>query len=146
MNKVEVSRVINAPAAEVFAAISNHEGYARFAGVDKAELLRHGETAKNGLGAVRRLKLGAITVDEEILSFESPNLMEYRIIAMRPKLFNHILGRVELVENGGKTTVTWSSEYEVPLPLVGSGIEKLLAKPLSSGFAGMLKAIEKLLA
>ncbi len=146
MNRVEVKRTINAPAAKVFAEIANHEGYARFGGVEKAELIRKGEGDGNGLGAVRRLKLGAITVDEEILSFEPAKLMEYRITRMRPKLFKHILGRVELQEVAGKTDVTWSSEYEVTLPIVGSKVEQLLEKPLGSGFAGMLKAVEKLVA
>lgn len=146
MNRIEVKRTINAPAAKVFAEIANHEGYERFSGVDKAELIRKGENGGNGLGAVRRLKLGAISLDEEILSFEESKLMEYRITRMKPKLFNHILGRVELNEVDGNTTVIWSSEYQVPLPVIGGRIEKLLAKPLSGGFAGMLKAIDTLVA
>ena len=147
MNKIEVKRTIDATAAKVFAEIANHEGYSRFAGVNKAELIRKGEGDDgNGLGAVRRLKLGAITVDEEILSYEPAQLMEYRITRMKPKLFNHILGRVELQEVAGKTNVTWSSEYEIPLPFVGGKLEKLLAKQISGGFAGMLKAVDKLVA
>ena len=148
MHRVEIKRVINAPIEKVFAEISNHEGYVRFAGVDKAELIREGDKERNGMGAVRHLQLGKLAIDEEIVGFDVPEndtaKMEYRITRMKPKLFHHILGRVLLTEADGKTTVVWSSEFEVPVPVAGPMIEKLLAKPFGQGFAGMLKAVDKL--
>src|SRR5690606_40825054 len=80
MYKVLVSKTIHAPIEKVFEILADHEGYVSFPGVRKAELIQEGTSPRNGVGAVRRLGLGPISIDEEITEFQAPSLLGYRIV------------------------------------------------------------------
>ena len=72
MPTIRVEQVVDAPRDALFAVLTDHEGYGRFSGVKKCELIRTGRTERNGLGALRRVHLGGPTVlDEEIVRGEA---------------------------------------------------------------------------
>lgn len=146
MVNIEVTRTLNAPIEKVFEMLTDHANYQQFRGIDESELIREGDTEKNGLGAQRRIKAGPVTFFEDVVAFEPPTLFEYRIVKMSPPLLQHLLGRVELTENEGKTDVRWVSDSKVRIPLLGGLVGKRLAADGHKGFDSILKTIERKLA
>jgi uncharacterized protein YndB with AHSA1/START domain len=110
MKTIVVTTTINAPIDVVFEEYVDHERLADLPMVISAKVVVPGTTEKNGLGAVRVVNGGLITLREEITAFERPHLMEYRIRESRPAS-KHELGRVEFAEVPGGTEVTWTTVF-----------------------------------
>lgn len=144
MPTINVVRELNAPIDKLFAILTDHANFASFPGVDASELTKQGTPAPNGTGAQRKLKIGAATIIEDIVGFEENALLEYRISKITPKLIHHKIGR-QIFEDlgGGRTKVTWTSELEPAVPLIGHWLLKPLVKQFSGGFHAMLSAAEK---
>lgn len=142
MQSITVKRVIKAPIADVFEMLSNHEGYRNFPGMNVARLERAGRTERNGEGAVRYLKAGPAWFREEITVFERPRRMDYLILDSLLPL-RHKGGSLHLHETTDGTEVTWTSAFDVPVPLLGGILSRVLAGKLAQGFAGTLKHVER---
>ena len=112
MQTIVVDKMIGAPISDVFDAFVDHERLADLPVVLSARVDVPGVTEKNGLGAVRVVNGGVITLREEVTAFERPHLMEYAIRRSRPAL-EHTLGRVEFTEVAGVTRVVWTSAFEL---------------------------------
>ncbi len=146
MATIHVERVIPAPIDAVFEAISDHERYAEFTGIKSAELLEEGNTERNGLGALRRIRSSmGITFVEEIVRFERPARMDYLIRDVNIPLA-HESGTMQLEATGGGTKVTWISTFRVTIPVVGGLLGALAARITSFGFRRVLGDIERRLA
>jgi hypothetical protein len=141
--KIEVEELLHAPIDAVFEQLVDHENYASFDGVSSSTLTRTGERERNGVGAQRRVRLGAAVLWEDIVGFERPTLLEYRIVKMRPPLVRHVLGRVRLTKTSEGTRVVWTSELEVLVPLVGRLLEPKIAAKFNAGFRAMLREMER---
>lgn len=143
MVNIRVEYVLNRPIEEVFDAITDHEGYTRFSGFDRAELLEEGQPHRNGVGAVRLLAAGRTRFRERITAFERPVHMGYLVEEMRPIPLRHERGdiRMETVEGG--TKVTWISEGRIPIPILGALLGPAAARRGSAAFLGILKQIER---
>lgn len=111
MQTVVVTRTIHAPIADVFEEFIDHERLADLPMVLSAKVVTPGTTEKNGLGAVRVVDGGLLRLREEIVGFQRPTLMEYRILDTWPVESRHELGRVEFAEVPGGTTVTWTTVF-----------------------------------
>ena len=57
METIEVRVDIQAPIQKVWDRFSDHEGYVHFRGVSEARLLEPGARERNGVGAVRKIRL-----------------------------------------------------------------------------------------
>jgi hypothetical protein len=141
MPTIRVEQVVDASRDALFAVLTDHEGYGRFSGVKKCELIRTGRTERNGLGALRRVHLGGPTVlDEEIVAYDAPHSFEYRIVRARPVPVNHTLGRVEFEALGAnRTRVAWTSTFEIQLPVVGKWVSKRAAVQFTRGFEATIQ-------
>ena len=136
MPTVRVEQVVDASRDALFAVLTDHEGYGRFPGVKKCELIQTGHTDRNGLGALRRVYLGGPAVlDEEIVAYDAPHHFEYRIVRARPVPVKHTLGRVEFEAIGpSRTKVVWVSTFEIRLPVIGKSISKRAAVQFTRAF------------
>lgn len=116
MQTVRVKKTINVRIEDVFDAYTDHEALGTLPVVRSAKLTRHGNTEKNGLGAIREVDGGVLWLREEIIGFERPRLMEYSIVQSRPPT-EHRLGRVEFAENAdGGTEIIWTTVFSLRLP------------------------------
>lgn len=143
MIKIEVDEFLRAPIDAVFEQLVDHENYASFDGVSSSKLTRRGDVERNGIGAQRRVRLGAAVLWEDIVGFERPTLFEYRIVKMMPPLIRHVLGRVSLSSTGEGTRVVWTSELELRVPGIRWVIEPQLARKFDAGFRAMLQEMER---
>ena len=143
MFSIHVERTINKPIAEVFAILSDHANYAQFKGVDKSTLLVEGKYEKNGLGAVREIIAGGANLHEEIVAFDPPYNLGYKVFNSKPLPYDHELGEITLEERGDKTHVTWRSVGHISIFLLGSlYFDKQVQNVGSRAFGSILKHID----
>lgn len=142
MHTLTVTKTIKAPIDEVFEAFTDHAALSRVPGIRSCRLNRPGDTEPNGLGAVRELDCGPIWLREEIVGFDRPHRMEYRIRQSRPPA-DHRLGRVEFVETPGGTVITWTTVFGVRAPAIGKVLEPAFGLGIGIAFRHVLREIGK---
>ncbi len=104
MQQVEVRRRIAGTPEDVFAAYTDHASWGEWAGVGPARLAREGVPAPNGVGCVRVLGPRFAAAHEEIVSFDAPRRMTYRLVKGVPLLRGHF-GEVDFSPAGSGTLV-----------------------------------------
>jgi uncharacterized protein YndB with AHSA1/START domain len=143
MRSIHVTRTIPAPPEAVFDRLADHANYERFRGIHASRLLREGEPAPNGVGALREIKVRPLTFHEEITAYERPTRLEYLIVKLNIP-FEHHGGSITLTPEGEGTHVDWRSNYTVPTPVIG-GPEELIWQPiLARGFGRVLEDVERM--
>jgi uncharacterized protein YndB with AHSA1/START domain len=143
MRTVRVTRKIPAPPDAVFDLLADHDNYDRFRGIRRSELLREGDPAPNGVGAMRLVLSGPIRFEEEITRFERPSKLDYLIVKINAP-YEHEGGRIRLSEEDGGTRADWTSVFSVPTPLVGGIQESVWAVILARGFRRVLEDVERM--
>jgi len=143
MYRIQIEEILDMDIGLVFERLTDHANYDRFPGVDQSELLRTGQPNPNGVGACRKIKAGPITFVEDIVGYDPPNLLEYRVVKSSPIQIDHRLGIVKLVKQGNQTKVNWVSEFEIPLPIIGRIVESIAGYIFAKSFSKLLKFIEK---
>lgn len=139
MQRIRVRRRFRAPIEDVFAVITDHEGYADLPGVVGARLVRAGSPDRNGEGAVREIELpGGIRIAEAITAYHPPHTLEYRIVEA-PIPLDHKGARVSLTAVGDRTDVVWTSRLSCPVPLAGGALAWAVRAQLTVGFAAALR-------
>ncbi|WP_394221312.1 SRPBCC family protein [Alteromonas gracilis] len=145
MFSIHVERTINKPIQDVFAIISDHANYSQFKAIEQSNLIKEGTHEKNGLGAVREIISGGANLHEEIVAYEPPYKLGYKVIKSKPVPYDHQLGEITLKEKDGKTHVTWRSEGHITIFLLGSlYFDKQIQSVGSRAFGSILKQIESM--
>jgi len=144
MRTVHVTRTIPAAAEDVFDLLADHAHYDRFRGINGSELVREGDPAPNGVGALRRIKVTPLSFDEEITAYERPSRLDYLIVKLNVP-FEHHGGSLALTPEGAATHVDWRSSFTVPTPVVGGLQELVWAPVLTRGFRRVLEDVERML-
>jgi hypothetical protein len=136
MPTVFVEETVDVGRDALFDVLTDHENCPRYSDVKACTLIREGTQERNGLGAIRRVELGGPAVlDEEIVVFERPAVYEYRVVRARPFPVKHTLGRVELEAiDANRTKVTWTSTFEIKVPVVGKRIGNHAASQFARAF------------
>lgn len=140
MNEVVVSRVIARPIERVWARYTEHEGWSTWAGLGRVKLVRAGAPERDGVGAVRAFSRSPGLL-EEVVAFEPPTLMQYRVTRGPLPLDRH-LGEVTLDAVDGGTRVTWRASFRCRLPGLGWAMERGMA----ALFRRILAALDRELA
>ncbi len=138
--RIKIEQVLNKPAEEVFTLLSSHERYQEFADFDESVLLEDGDTEKNGVGALRRLRSGRLWFQERITCFERPKKMCYHVEDNSLIPMTHELGEITIEPMSGKSKVTWMSDTRIEVPLFGSFLARRLEA--ADPFSAILKGIE----
>ena len=142
MVTVVVKRVIRGPLDKVFDVLTDHEGYTRFRGVTSARLAEVGAGERNGTGALRVIKAGAFHFEEEIVGFERPTLMEYRIRKSTPPL-EHTEGRMTFRATDGGTEVVWLTTFRVTTPVIENALTLAVKQLVRLAFGRMLDQVDR---
>jgi uncharacterized protein YndB with AHSA1/START domain len=138
MTTIRVEETVDGPIEGVFDALADHANYERFSGIRRSELIRPGKEEPNGVGALRKIRVGPLVFEEEITAFERPAQLDYLIVKLNFP-FRHEGGSIQLEPTeGGRTHALWTSSFEVPIPLVGGLLARVFAARLSRGFAEVL--------
>lgn len=142
MESIVVKAYIHAPIEQVWEVMSDHENYSRFKGIEYSKLVKKGANERNGVGAVREVHgMGAKFV-EDIVAYEPPRLLEYRVVrCSRP--IEHEIGRVELIPRGDGTEIHWVSRFRVKIPLIGKWLGERNRAVARDGFYDFLLDIKE---
>jgi uncharacterized protein YndB with AHSA1/START domain len=131
---IEIERRIAALPERVWEVVSDHRGWVRWAGASEVVLRSEGDPAPNGLGAIRVMRGRGVAVEEEIIGFDPPERMAYRIAGGLP--VKDYRGEIRLEPSGTGTLLVWTAEFSPRIPLTGPllryGLERLLARMASS--------------
>jgi uncharacterized protein YndB with AHSA1/START domain len=145
MRSIHVTRTIPGPPEPIFDLLADHANYDRFRPIHGSEVIKEGDPAPNGVGALRRIKVRPLVFDEEVTAYERPSRLDYLIIKLNVP-FKHDGGSITLAPEGDATRVDWRSSFSVPTPLIG-GPEELVWQPvLARGFRRVLEDVERILA
>jgi uncharacterized protein YndB with AHSA1/START domain len=143
MRRIHVTRTIPSAPEPIFDLLTDHANYDRFRGINGSELVREGDPAPNGVGALRRIRVTPFRFDEEVTAYERPSRLDYLIVDLNVP-FEHHGGSVRLSPEGSATRVDWQSSYTVPTPLVGGIQERIWHPVLTRGFRRVLEDAERM--
>jgi uncharacterized protein YndB with AHSA1/START domain len=142
MQQVEVVKVIDAPVQKVWDRYTDHVSWTRWAGLGKVRLAKEGVPAPNGIGCVRVISSAGVEVHEEVLSFDAPRRMTYRVVKGGIPIKDH-LGEVNFEEQGAATLVVWRCRFESKIPGLGGAFRWLITRLFRNALNGLERAIKQ---
>lgn len=141
MATLDFSRTVAAPPETLFDVLSDHRGYPRYSRFRRVELEREGQPEPDGAGAIRALHLLGPPLREEIIDFEPPRLMRYRLLSGAP-LRDHV-GTIELTPAGEGTRMRYRIETHPTLPLLGGMVLAVARRSVEDLVAGLAAEAER---
>lgn len=112
------------PPETLWAAIADHESMTKWVGA-RVRLIARGDA--QGVGAVRRVRIGATSVDEEVVYADAPRRLVYRVV--RGALLSHHRGEVLIEPTSTGSHLTWSIRMVTPVP----GLSRALSRVIGLG-------------
>lgn len=137
--RVEKSVVVNAPPAEVWKLISDHQQMPTyFPGINHVDVDNSHASQANGVGCVRSCSLhGNMQTVEEVRLWEPPAALGYTLRAPNAMGLSDHFATVELTEaSPGTTRVTWTQYFNHPDASAMSG---QIGTMLDGAMAGLAK-------
>jgi uncharacterized protein YndB with AHSA1/START domain len=137
VQEVIVKKGFAAPRTAVWSVYTDHLSWNEWAHIGKVRLEREGQPSRNGVGCVRVISAGGISVREEVLSFDEPERMTYRVVRGGLPIKNH-LGEVRFEEDAsGHTIVTWRCRFESRIPGLGFLWKAIITKVFRDTLDGL---------
>jgi uncharacterized protein YndB with AHSA1/START domain len=134
---VHIEHDFDKPPARIFAYLAEHENLADVFGA-KITRLRDGEHERNGVGSVRRLKIGPLAPFEETVDeFVVPERIVYRITKGGP-LRGHV-GTMTFTQRGGGTHF----DYEIRIASAVPGLAPIVRAALTRSISRSLPTVER---
>lgn len=138
MQEVEVRRVIPAPLEAVWDRYTDHRSWTDWARIGTVTLDREGSPAPNGAGCVRIISRAGVRVFEEVLSFDPPHRMTYRVVRGGIPIKDH-LGEVVFERHGSETLVTWRCRFNSKIPGLGGAFRVLITGLFRNALSGLAR-------
>ncbi len=127
MRYVEVQQVIEAPVQAVWRRYTDHVSWSDWAGLGTVKLAQQGTPPPNGAGAVRVISSAGVKVFEEVVTFEPPRRMTYRVVRGWIPITDH-LGEVVFEPHARGTLVTWRCQFNSKIPGLGGLFQRLVTR------------------
>ncbi|MFB2704178.1 MULTISPECIES: SRPBCC family protein [Marinobacter] len=139
MYTIEISETFNVPRKKVFALFADHQRFGKMLGAPVKRIKDSDQADPNGLGSVRKIGIGPLSLEETVLNFEPETLIEYAITSMSP-IKNH-LGRIRFSDTpDGQTQLNYTITFEDIVPFSG----KVVSVALEQGLRRGIKRVPKL--
>jgi hypothetical protein len=116
----------SAPAGVAWAILVDTDHWPDWSVQEEAELEREGQTDRNGVGAIRKMRTGRYTVREEVTEFDAPRRFTYKLLSGMP--VRDYSATVTLEPQPSGTRITWRNSYRPSLPLTGPLLRRRLGK------------------
>jgi hypothetical protein len=136
---IRVERRLDAAPEAVFEILADLARHDRFAGIRRSEVITPGDPAPNGVGAVRSAWIGPLRFEEEITAFEPPRRLDYVVRDVRGLRFRHEGASIRLAPDGAGTHALWTASFDVPVPLIGSAIDRIFSLAVTWVFGHALE-------
>lgn len=134
MKRLVFARDFSEPTDRVFDYFAEHENLKPLFGATVIRI-RDGEGGmRNGVGSIRRLRLGpAPAFEETITAYEPDERIEYRITRGSP-LKDHV-GELRFTPVDAGTRLEWTIHFSNPVPGVEAALARVLSWRISRGLS-----------
>lgn len=127
-----------APPERVWALLADGARWDTWARMHESKLLKQGDGERDGIGAIRRFRTFKLVTREEVIAFEPPHRLAYRLLSGMP--VRDYRADVELVGAAGGTDITWSAIFLPGRPRTGPLLRVWVATILRSYSRRLAKA------
>jgi hypothetical protein len=120
--------------SDVFEAICDHENFGKLIGAKIIRTKEGNDGIVNGIGSIRRIVATPLpSFEETVTNYVKDEYFEYRITKGSP-IKNHV-GKLHFRQEGSTTQLRYTIDFDLklPLPLIGSGLAKVLRSQISKG-------------
>lgn len=139
MYTIEIDETFDVPRNRVFALFADHGRFGKMLGAPVKRIQDSDQADPNGIGSVRKIGIGPLSLEETVIGFEPDSLIEYTITSMSP-IRNH-MGRIRFEDSGkGGTRVNYTITFEDIVPFTG----KVVSAALEQGIRKGIKRVPKL--
>ena len=109
-----VSRHVNAAPDTVWEVVSDHTGMPQWTPFRKAILEEPGRPDPNGVGAIRSLHLLGPPTREEVIEFDPPHRLRYRLLSGLP--FRDYIGEITIESEGPDSRLSTDIRFRTRIP------------------------------
>ena len=135
--RVHVTHTYRSDPATVFEALSAPENLSRVMGA-KVSRVRDGDESPNGVGLVRRLKIGPLPAFEETVTAAEPySLIEYTITKGTPMKGHWGVQRLTPTSDGG-TELDYRIGFDAPAPGMAAVVGMAITRQLNRGLGKLV--------
>ena len=138
MERVEVVRHFDAAPEAVFEVYTDHARWSEWSGLGASRLLREGSPHRNGKGALRALGPAIYPAHEEVVEFEPPRRMTYRLVRGALPMKDH-LGEVTFEPEGEGTRVEWRCRFASRVPGLGGLMRIFITRLFREALEGLAR-------
>ena len=142
MRTVKLERTIRAPLADVFEWLTDATNFQRVPIIRRVTPVRPGDLGEHGVGAVRLLVTPLVRVTEEIVEYDPPRLIRYKLLSSYPPMRVQD-GSLEFKETEGGAWIRWTAHFEVAAPLFADVWTAGMAPMVLAGIRSVLVTAEK---
>ncbi|HEX7095306.1 MAG TPA: SRPBCC family protein [Acidimicrobiales bacterium] len=135
-----VTKIV-APREVVWRVMTDHVRYARWGRAKTVTMERTGSPDPNGVGAIRVFHAGPSRVREEVVVYEPPVRMAYRLVSGLP--VRDYRSEMVLEVDRDVTVLSWSSSFEPRIPFTGGMFTRLMARAVDGFAAGIKRESEQ---
>jgi hypothetical protein len=128
--------VIEAPVQVVWDRYTDHVSWTEWAGLGTVRLERPGVPPPNGVGSVRVISNLGVQVFEEVVTFDPPRRMTYRVVRGGIPIKNH-LGEVVFEAHPRGTLITWRCQFDSRVPGLGGIFRLLITRLFRNALRGL---------
>lgn len=141
----EVARTSSAPAATLFRLVTDGANWSKWAKpiVVHSSWTRQGDPAPGGIGAVRKLGMWPVLVQEETVEYEQDRRHVYKLIAPSNPIKDYV-GEVVLTPNpSGGTDIRWTGSFTEKVTGTGPMMRSAMAGTVRFFAGRLVKAAER---
>ncbi len=134
----EVNRTSTAPAATLFRLVADGGNWSTWAKpiVVQSSWARQGDPAPGGVGAIRKLGMWPVLVQEETVGYEQDRRHAYKMVGATPA--KDYVGEVVFTPNAaGGTDIRWTGSFTERIPGTGPALRAAMGGAVKF-FAGKL--------
>jgi len=128
VQEIRIQGEVPASPQAVWDVYTDHRSWEDWAGFREVVLRQQGEPAPNGVGATRVMRARGMAIEEEVIAFDPPKRMVYRLVAGAP-VRNH-QGEVLFTPSEIGTHVEWIVRFDPWIPFTGALVARLLRPAL----------------
>lgn len=129
---IEIEETFDLPRSRVFALFADHRSFGRLLGARARRIRDSVQADPNGIGSVRRIGIGPVSLEETILNFEPDTLIEYRLSSLAPTRNHH--GRIRFNTTAdGQTHLLYTITFEERIPFTGNLLARALEQRIRRG-------------